>query len=111
MIFAFYTEQGLFIQEALYLQSSSEPKDRDYVAVAVLELEANTPNEAYDKITKDTSSRNSSNNSKDKLFLKIKNNSKIQSFFKPLNPYSTDVDMFKVESSEDSKPLDNVWFY
>jgi len=47
----------------------------------------------------------------DSIFVNPELTSKIQSFFKPLNPYSTDVDMFKVESSEDGKPLDNVWFY
>jgi hypothetical protein len=47
----------------------------------------------------------------DSLFVNPELTSKIQAFFKPLNPYSMDVDMFKVESGEGNKPLDNVWFY
>jgi hypothetical protein len=47
----------------------------------------------------------------DALFVNPELTSKIQAFFKPLNPYSMDVDMFKVESGEGNKPLDNVWFY
>lgn len=35
----------------------------------------------------------------------------IQSFFKPLNPYKHETDMFKVEKDEDGRPLENVDFY
>ena len=47
----------------------------------------------------------------DALFVNPELVSKIQAFFKPLNPYTTHTEMFKVESDEDGKPLDNVWFY
>lgn len=35
----------------------------------------------------------------------------IQKFFKTLNPYSMDVEMFKVEDDEQGKKLHDVWFY
>jgi hypothetical protein len=35
----------------------------------------------------------------------------IQNFFRPLNPYSLNVEMFKIETDDDKKPLDNVMFY
>jgi hypothetical protein len=35
----------------------------------------------------------------------------IQQFFKPLNPYSLQVEMFKIEEDDNHKPLDNVMFY
>jgi hypothetical protein len=35
----------------------------------------------------------------------------IQEFFKPLNPYSLPVEMFKIEEDDNHKPLDNVMFY
>jgi hypothetical protein len=47
----------------------------------------------------------------DALFVNPELVSKIQAFFKPLNPYTNHVEMFKVENDEDGKPLDNVWFY
>ena len=47
----------------------------------------------------------------DALFVNPELVSKIQAFFKPLNPYSSDVDMFKVENDDNGKSLDNVWFY
>lgn len=47
----------------------------------------------------------------DALFVNPELVSKIQTFFKPLNPYATPVEMFKVENGEDGKPLYNVWFY
>ena len=47
----------------------------------------------------------------DVLFVNPELASKIQAFFKPLNPYSNNVDMFKVEDGDNGKPLDNVWFY
>jgi len=62
--------------EITYKTIAPEARDHDYVAV--LELEANTPDEAYGKIRTDVSSRNPSNNPNDKLFLEIKENSKIQ---------------------------------
>ena len=30
---------------------------------------------------------------------------------KPLNPYSVDVDTFKIENDDEGKPLDNILFY
>ncbi|MGI0100268.1 MAG: hypothetical protein ACREBH_00890, partial [Candidatus Micrarchaeaceae archaeon] len=47
----------------------------------------------------------------DALFINPELVSKVQAFFKALNPYSSNVEMFKVESNEDGKPMDNVWFY
>ena len=47
----------------------------------------------------------------DSLFVNPGLVSEIQALFRPLNPYTTPVEMFKVESGEDGKPLDNVWFY
>jgi len=35
----------------------------------------------------------------------------IQGLFIPLNPYSIPVEMFKIETDDDKKPLDNVMFY
>ena len=35
----------------------------------------------------------------------------IQNFFMPLNPYSIPVEMFKIETDDDKKPLDKVMFY
>jgi hypothetical protein len=35
----------------------------------------------------------------------------IQDYFRPLNPYSITVEMFKIETDNDNKPLDNVIFY
>ncbi len=46
----------------------------------------------------------------DALFVNPELVGKIQAFFKPLNPYTNHVEMFKIES-ENGKPLDNVWFY
>jgi len=47
----------------------------------------------------------------DALFVNPELVNKIQAFFKPLNPYSTNADMFKVEPDEKGKPLHDVWFY
>ena len=47
----------------------------------------------------------------DALFVNPELVGKIQALFRPLNPYTTPVEMFKVENGEDGKPLDNVWFY
>ncbi len=35
----------------------------------------------------------------------------IQDFFKHLNPYSIDTEMFKIEDDDNKNPLDNVMFY
>ncbi len=35
----------------------------------------------------------------------------VQDFFKPLNPYSIDTEMFKIEEDDNKNPLDNVMFY
>jgi hypothetical protein len=47
----------------------------------------------------------------DSIFVKPDVANEIQEFFKPLNPYSYDVEMFKIESDDDNKPLENVMFY
>jgi hypothetical protein len=47
----------------------------------------------------------------DSIFVKPEIAKDIQEFFKPLNPYSLDVDMFKIEEDDNHKPLDNVMFY
>ena len=47
----------------------------------------------------------------DALFVNSELVGKIQAFFKPLNPYTTHTEMFKVENDDNGKPLDNVWFY
>jgi hypothetical protein len=47
----------------------------------------------------------------DALFVNPELVGKIQAFFKPLNPYTTPVEMFKIENDENGKPLHNVWFY
>ena len=47
----------------------------------------------------------------DSLFINPELVDKIQALFRPLNPYSTPVEMFKVENGENGKPLDDVWFY
>jgi len=47
----------------------------------------------------------------DSIFLKPDVANEIQEFFKPLNPYSYDVEMFKIESDDNGKPLENVMFY
>jgi DNA polymerase elongation subunit (family B) len=35
----------------------------------------------------------------------------VQDFFRPLNPYSVPMEMFKVEDDDEGRPLDDVWFY
>ena len=47
----------------------------------------------------------------DALFVNPELVSNIQAFFKPLNPYTTPVEMFKVENDVNGKPLHDVWFY
>jgi len=47
----------------------------------------------------------------DSIFVKPNVAKEIQEFFKPLNPYSTPEEMFKIEEDDNHKPLDNVMFY
>ncbi len=51
----------------------------------------------------------------DSMAIPPKYREEIQEFFRPLNPYSADVEMFKVDEYEDKNkkkfPLENVWFY
>ena len=47
----------------------------------------------------------------DSIFVKPDVVNEIQGFFKPLNPYSYDVEMFKIESDDNGKPIENVMFY
>ena len=48
----------------------------------------------------------------DSIFVSHELVSTVQQFFRQLNPYSTaDLEMFKVETDENKKRLDNVWFY
>jgi hypothetical protein len=47
----------------------------------------------------------------DSIFVKPDIVKNIQEFFRPLNPYSHDVDMFKIEEDDNHKPLVNVMFY
>jgi len=47
----------------------------------------------------------------DSIFVKPDIANEIQEFFRPLNPYSQEVDMFKIESDDNGETLDNVMFY
>jgi len=47
----------------------------------------------------------------DSIFVKPDIVKDIQEFFKPLNPYSLPVEMFKIEEDDNHKPLDSVMFY
>ena len=51
----------------------------------------------------------------DSVFISPQHVRLVQEFFKPLNPYTQDTEMFKIEEYKDSEenkhPLDNVWFY
>ena len=47
----------------------------------------------------------------DSIFISSEYAKQVQNFFRPLNPYSVDVEMFKVETDENGKLLDNTWFY
>ena len=47
----------------------------------------------------------------DSVMLSPEHKNLIQEFFKPLNPYEHNVEMFKVEEDENEKPLENVNFF
>ena len=47
----------------------------------------------------------------DSVFISPKIVKDIQDLFRLLNPYSIPVEMFKIETDDDKKPLDNVMFY
>jgi hypothetical protein len=47
----------------------------------------------------------------DALFINPELVGKVQAFFNPLNPYSIDVNLFKVEKNDDRIRLHDVWFY
>ncbi|MBD6956391.1 MAG: hypothetical protein F9Y92_07145 [Thermoplasmatales archaeon] len=47
----------------------------------------------------------------DSMFVSPNKVKEIQDFFRPLNPYSLPVEMFKIEEDGNHKPLDNVMFY
>ncbi len=47
----------------------------------------------------------------DSIFVKPEKAKEIQEFFRFLNPYSMDTEMFKIETDENKNPLDNVTFY
>jgi len=47
----------------------------------------------------------------DSIMVSPKHASEIQEFFQRLNPYNSDVQVFKIEKSEDRKPLENVLFF
>ena len=47
----------------------------------------------------------------DSIFVSPNKVKEIQDFFRPLNPYSVNVEMFKIEEDDEHKPLDNVMFY
>jgi hypothetical protein len=47
----------------------------------------------------------------DSIFVEPDKVREIQDFFRPLNPYSIDTEMFKIETADDGKVLDNVLFY
>jgi hypothetical protein len=51
----------------------------------------------------------------DSVFISPEYVSLVRNFFKPLNPYKHDVEMFKIEEYEDENKIkhlaDNVWFY
>ena len=47
----------------------------------------------------------------DSLFVNPALVDKTQALFRALNPYTTPVEMFKVENDENGKPLNDVWFY
>ena len=47
----------------------------------------------------------------DSVFVSPDKVREIQDYFKPLNPYSLPVEMFKVEEDDNHKKLDNVMFY
>ena len=47
----------------------------------------------------------------DSIFVSPNKVKEIQDFFRSLNPYSVDVEMFKIEEDDNHIPLDNVMFY
>lgn len=47
----------------------------------------------------------------DSVFISPEHVKLVQSFFKSINPYSVNVEMFKVEDDKDEKKLHDVWFY
>ena len=47
----------------------------------------------------------------DSIFISPNKVKEIQVFFRPLNPYSVDVEMFKIEEDNNHNPLDNLMFY
>ena len=47
----------------------------------------------------------------DSIFVSPEKVKEIQDFFRPLNPYSVNVEMFKIEEDDNHNPLDNVIFY
>ena len=47
----------------------------------------------------------------DSIFVSPNKVKEIQDFYRSLNPYSVDVEMFKIEEDDDHIPLDNVMFY
>jgi hypothetical protein len=47
----------------------------------------------------------------DSMFVKPDRVREIQEFFRQLNPYSTETEMFKIEEDDEGRPLDKVLFY
>ena len=47
----------------------------------------------------------------DSIFVKPDSVRDIQEFFRPLNPYSMNVEMFKIEEDESKNPLNDIMFY
>jgi hypothetical protein len=47
----------------------------------------------------------------DSIFIPPEQTKTVQDFFRPLNPYSTPMEMFKVEDDDQGKPLEDLWFY
>ncbi|MGP6220499.1 hypothetical protein [Caldiplasma sukawensis] len=47
----------------------------------------------------------------DSIFVSPNKVKEIQDFFRPLNPYAVEVEMFKIEEDDNHNPLDNVMFY
>ena len=47
----------------------------------------------------------------DSIFVKPNSVRDIQDFFRPLNPYSMNVEMFKIEEDESKNPLNDIMFY
>jgi len=47
----------------------------------------------------------------DSIFVSPNKVKEIQDFFRPLNPYSVETEMFKIERDDNDNPLDHVMFY